>query len=109
MNARSVGIEVNTFTSGDEFIQLVQGMPWLRFDCVVIDIQMPRLGGFEVQSQLSASGKKFPVVFITAYDDDELREKALATGAATVLYKPVADAVFLQTVNNAIKGAVAFD
>jgi len=104
---RSAGIEANTFTSGQEFIDLIEGMPWLRVECVVLDVQMPKLNGLEVQERLSQSGNAIPVIFITAHDEPGVREKALSAGAVAFLRKPFNDELFIKTLHEAIKrGAV---
>jgi FixJ family two-component response regulator len=104
---RSLGMEADTFTSGQEFIELVQGMSWLAIDCLVLDLQMPGMGGLEVQERLMISGKGIPIIFITAHDDVGARERALAAGAVAFLRKPFNDELFLKTLNEALKrGAV---
>ena len=104
---RSAGMEANTFTSGQEFIDLVEGMPWLRVECVVLDVQMPKLNGLEVQARLAQKGNAIPVIFITAHDELGVREKALAAGAVAFLRKPFNDELFIKTLREAIKrGAI---
>ncbi|HEX9142916.1 MAG TPA: response regulator [Candidatus Binatia bacterium] len=104
---RSAGMEANTFTSGQEFIDLVEGMPWLRVECVVLDVQMPKLNGLEVQERLAQRGNAIPVIFITAHDEPGVREKALAAGAVAFLRKPFNDELFIKTLREAIKrGAI---
>ena len=104
---RSAGMDANTFTSGQEFIDLVEGMPWLRVECVVLDVQMPKLNGLEVQERLARGGNAIPVIFITAHDEAGVREKALAAGAVAFLRKPFNDELFIKTLHEAIKrGAI---
>jgi FixJ family two-component response regulator len=100
---RSAGMDANTFGSGQEFIDLVQGMPWLRVECVVLDVQMPKMNGLEVQEHLTQSGNTIPVIFITAHDEPGVREKALAAGAVAFLRKPFNDDLFIKTLHEAIK------
>ena len=104
---RSAGMEANTFTSGQEFIDLIEGMPWLRVECVVLDVQMPKLNGLEVQERLAQNRSAIPVIFITAHDEIGVREKALAAGAVAFLRKPFNDELFIKTLHEAIKrGAI---
>ena len=104
---RSAGMEANTFTSGQAFIDLVEGMPWLRVECVVLDVQMPKLNGLEVQERLAQNKNAIPVIFITAHDEPGVREKALAAGAVAFLRKPFNDELFIKTLREAIKrGAI---
>lgn len=96
-------MEADTFTSGEEFIDLVEGVPWIQVRCLILDVQMPGLNGLEVQQRLAQSGKKVPVVFITAHDDDAARERALAAGAVAFLRKPFNDELLIKTLEEALK------
>src|ERR1043166_2395144 len=85
---RSLAMKSETFTSGQAFLDLLEAMPSFQPACLIIDVQMPELNGLEVQDQLALSGRKIPVIFITAHDDIKSREKALAGGALAFLRKP---------------------
>ena len=100
---RSLGMEADTFASGQEFIDLIEAMPSFHPDCVVLDVQMPGMNGLEVQEQLLSSGSGLPVIFITAHDDIGAREQALAAGAVAFLRKPFNDELFIKTVNAALR------
>ncbi|RKP43602.1 response regulator transcription factor [Trinickia fusca] len=97
---RSVGIEADTFSSGDEFLDMLSSMPSYRPDCVILDIQMPGMNGLEVQRRLGGSG--MPVILITAYDDVGVRAQALASGAVAYLRKPFNDSILIKTVQTAL-------
>jgi FixJ family two-component response regulator len=58
-----------------------------RLDCLVLDVQLPGLTGIELREQLTASGDRTPVIFITAHDEPGVREQALATGCVAYLRK----------------------
>ena len=100
---RSLGMDTNTFTSGHDFIDHVEAMRSLRPDCVVLDIQMPGMSGLEVQDLLVRSENPLPVIFITAHDEVNVRERALRAGAVAFLRKPFNDELFLRTINEALK------
>src|SRR6266705_4650365 len=85
---RSLGMELDTFTSGQEFIEMLEGMPWLHVDCVVLDVQMAGMNGLEVQGRLARSRNSLPVIFITAHDEVGVRDRAMAAGAVAFLRKP---------------------
>ena len=55
---------------------------------LVLDIHLDGMSGLEVQRQRLAAGSKCPVIFITAYDDEDTREQALRLGCAAYLLKP---------------------
>ena len=72
---RSAGMDVESFPSGVEFLEsLTTEWP----DCVVLDLHMPVMNGFEVQAQLADLRVTIPVVIITGHDSDETRAQALA-------------------------------
>ncbi len=100
---RSLGMNADTFASGQELLDLVEAMPSFHPDCVVLDMQMPGLNGLEVQERLAKSGSRLPIIFITAHDDAGMRERALAAGAVAFLRKPFNDALFIKTLRVAIE------
>lgn len=100
---RSLGMDAEMFTSGREFLDLIEAMPSFHADCVVVDVQMPGLNGLEVQERLARMGSPLPVIFITAHDDLGVRQKALACGAVAFLRKPVNDELLIKTVRAALK------
>ena len=71
---QSAGYAVETFASGREFLEW---LPNGRAACLVLDIQMKEMSGFEVQERLAV-----PVVFITSYDDAATRARIEKSGAA---------------------------
>jgi FixJ family two-component response regulator len=98
---RSIGIDADTFASGDAFLDMLLSMPSYHPDCVILDVQMPGLNGLEVQRRLSGSGTS--VIFITAHDDISVREQAFAGGAVAYLRKPFNDDLFVRTVRAALE------
>ena len=100
---RSLGMDAETFNSGQEFLDLIEAMPSYDADCVVLDVQMPELNGLEVQRRLAATGIRLPVIFITAHDEAGARERALAAGAVAFLRKPFNDELFIKTLSAALK------
>jgi FixJ family two-component response regulator len=100
---RSVAMDGETFSSGQDFLDLLDAMPSFQPDCLILDVQMPRMNGLEVQQQLIKSGKRVPVIFITAHDEVGAREKALAAGAVAFLRKPFNDELLIKTMREALK------
>ncbi len=99
---RSAGMKVETFTSGAEFLKSLQNH---TPDCVVLDLHMPQMDGFEVQSGLARTGRQTPVVVITGADTQEAREWADAGGATAYLLKPVDGQALLDAIAIAIAPA----
>jgi FixJ family two-component response regulator len=91
-----------TYPSAEAFLQDGEH---LRPDCILLDIQLGGMSGFELQSLLAASGSTTPIIFITAYDDPETREQARQTPCAAYLRKNDPGEVVLE----AIRRTVHFD
>ncbi len=88
---RSVGLSVETFASGPEFLKSIETrLP----DCVVLDLHMPHMNGFNVQAHLAQKYAALPVIIITGHDLPQARERAMAGGASAFLRKPVTTALF---------------
>lgn len=81
----SLGMEVETFGCGEDFLVALDAAP-AGFGCIVLDVQMPGMSGFEVQDRLMS--RCLPILFITAHDDAGTRQRARAAGIP-LLYKPV--------------------
>lgn len=96
---RSAGFAVESFSSGGEFLRSVDDH---EPDCVVLDLHMPSLDGFEVQSQLVREHAVVPVVVLTGHDTPESRARALGGGARSYLCKPVDDEALLEAINAAL-------
>lgn len=93
---RSAGFDVETFPSGAEFLDSLKTR---RPDCVVLDLHMPFISGFSVQTCLKEAGEGPPVIVITGHDAPETCERALANGAFAYLRKPVDGQTLLDTIN----------
>jgi len=97
---RSAKFEVATFGSGVEFLS---SLGTRRPDCVVLDLHMPGMSGFEVQARLVADpAGEIGVVIITAHDSTECRDRAMAGGASIYLKKPCDAQPFLEAVRAAV-------
>src|SRR5690348_7483113 len=56
------GIKAETFSSGNDFIGMLEAVPSLQLDCVVLDMDMPGLDGLQVQARLEAIRPRTPVI-----------------------------------------------
>ena len=99
---RSAGLKVETFASAEEFLDFERND---GPSCLVLDIQMPGLSGLQLQDRLMTSGANLPVIFITAYEDTNVRTRALDQGAARFLEKPFDDDVLLDAIHSATRDA----
>ena len=74
---RSLGHTVRTFASGEEFLN----SPYVEdAGCMIVDVNMPRMSGLELQSSLREKGLAPPIIFITAYPEERARARALEAG-----------------------------
>jgi FixJ family two-component response regulator len=62
----------------------------------------PPWGGFELQRRLVAGDYRIPIIFITAYDTDDVHIQALETGAAGLLCKPFSQESLFQAMRSAL-------
>ena len=97
----SAGFAVETFSSGAAFLRSVEDH---QPDCVVLDLHMPEMSGFEVQSSLGVSHAAVPVVVITGHDTPQSRARATDLGAKAYLCKPVNDEALLAAIGAALCG-----
>jgi FixJ family two-component response regulator len=97
---KSYGFAVETFASAEDFL----GSGRLHETaCLVLDVQMPGLNGLELQSRLVAEGHQVPIIFITAFNDENARAQALQAGALGYLVKPFEEAELLNGINLALQ------
>jgi FixJ family two-component response regulator len=96
---RIAGYDVTTFESGAELLELLDRVP----ACLLLDVHVPGLTGFEVQARLRAQGIDPPVVFITASDDVALAAKAREAGGVRLLRKPFSNDALLEAVAAALR------
>jgi FixJ family two-component response regulator len=82
---RSLGYTAATFGSAEEFLNSER-----RYDtsCIIADVQMPGLSGVEMQRRLIAEGHPLPMIFVTAFPEDQVRASAMEAGAVGFLSKP---------------------
>jgi FixJ family two-component response regulator len=99
---RSAGYQCAVFPCAEHFLD--SGPP--ETDCLLLDIRMPGLSGFELHRRLHEMNLHVPVIFVTGHADDELRARAIHQGAAALLSKPFNDDVLLGTIRSAMNGAL---
>jgi FixJ family two-component response regulator len=97
---RSGGYTVHTFASAREFLDW---LPRGRTACLVLDIHLDGMSGFDLQERLAADGVGVPVIFITAHDDAPTRERIERSGAAGHLWKPLDEQALLDAIRRAIR------
>jgi FixJ family two-component response regulator len=92
------GHEVSSFPSAEALLES-QGCPGAS--CLVLDVRLPGLSGFELRERLAAQGCRRPAIYVTAHDDPAARERATREGAAFFL-KPVDGRALLAAIAEAL-------
>jgi RNA polymerase sigma factor (sigma-70 family) len=98
----SVGVESMCFGSAREFLDTP--LP-ARPACMVLDVRMPEIGGFELQDQLIAEVSAIPIVFVSAHGDIRMSVRALQHGALDFLPKPYEPQHMIEVVQAALRTA----
>ncbi|CAB3809147.1 Response regulator protein TmoT [Paraburkholderia ultramafica] len=96
---RSVGLLVETFGSTREFL----AFPKLDApSCLILDIRLHGESGLTFQRELTSSGLRMPILFITGYADVEMSVRAMKAGAVDFFPKPFRDQDMLDAVAEAL-------
>jgi FixJ family two-component response regulator len=96
---RSLGFIALTFPSAEAFLESER---LADTDCLITDVQMPGMSGVDLQSRLLDDGVRVPIIFITAFPEDHIRERAQAGGAAAFLTKPFDGQTMIQCIEHAL-------
>ena len=96
---RSVGFRVQGFASAEAFLHAHQAP---ETACLILDVRMAGMNGLELQRQLGAAHWRIPIIFVTAYADDDTRAHALAAGAVAFLSKPCREEDLLHAIEAAL-------
>jgi len=96
---RADGFEVEAAEDGQRGLELLdRSSPVL----VILDIHVPRLGGFDLLRELRRRGQRVPVLMVSSEDQAGLMAQALAEGASSFLRKPVAADLLLRAVRRLV-------
>jgi len=97
---RSVGLNVATFASAQEFLQSPRrDVP----ACLILDVRMPGLSGLDLQRDLSEANIHIPIIFITGHGDIPMSVRAMKAGAVEFLTKPFRDQDLLDAIQQALE------
>jgi FixJ family two-component response regulator len=100
---RSVRFDVDAFASAEEFLasEHLDGTA-----CLILDLYLPGMNGFELQNRLNVEQRGIPIIFITAHADEASRQRALSAGAIDLLSKPVRRDALFKAIESAIGPAI---
>jgi FixJ family two-component response regulator len=94
------GYAVASFATGEEFLAETAQR---HFDCVLLDLTMPGMSGFDVLEALQARVSPPPVIVITAHDEPDNVRRALALNARECQRKPVGAPALLGAIERACR------
>lgn len=93
---QSDGYPVETYASAQDFLS---STPSSRIGCLILDIHLDGMNGFELQERLASDHISIPIIFITAHDDAATRERIRESGAAGYLGKPFEPQALLDAIH----------
>ena len=93
------GFAAMVFASAEEFLD--RGAV-TQVDCLLLDIHLGGMSGIELRRRLQVSGSMLPVIFMTALDDEAMREQALKAGCVAFLRKPFEGRQLIKAIKMAV-------
>ncbi|WP_262031439.1 response regulator transcription factor [Microvirga sp. Mcv34] len=98
---RALGFAAVGFSSGTA---LLNSEDLRTMDCLIADVRMPDMGGFELHLALAGSDARIPTILMTAYPDERIRKRALAAGVRCFIEKPLEADHLLACIRSAVAG-----
>jgi DNA-binding response OmpR family regulator len=91
---------VDTDCAGDG-IEAVEAVKENKYDAIIMDVEMPRMNGWEAvrEIRLLQNGLTVPIIMFTAYGNGENKKKALDIGANDLWFKPLLPTEILERLN----------
>ena len=93
------GFATMVFASAEEFLDRGAAT---QVDCLLLDIHLGGVSGIELRRRLKDSGSTLPVIFMTALDDEAMREQALNAGCVAFLRKPFQARQLIDAIKKAV-------
>jgi len=101
---RAAGYDVETFDGGAAYLARPAQEPPA---CLVLDIRMPGMSGFELMQAVAGTPRALPIVFVSGHGDEEMRAQAMGAGAVEVLFKPLDERALLAAIDKALERSTA--
>jgi FixJ family two-component response regulator len=92
-------MRAEVFASAEEFLQSGHVA---ETGCLLLDMTMPGMNGLELQSRLAETGRLMPIVFLSARASEDEERRALQSGAANFLRKPVSKEALLHAIQGVL-------
>jgi FixJ family two-component response regulator len=97
---KSAGFRAETFVSAEDYLAAGNHE---KTGCIILDIGLPGMSGFELERRLTADSNRRPIVFVSARNEPEVRDEATLAGAVAFLGKPFDDHSLLKAVASALE------
>jgi FixJ family two-component response regulator len=97
---KSVGLRAEAYPSTEEFLHSAR--PEVP-SCLILDVQLPGVGGLDFQDELNKAGVEIPIIFITAHGDVPMTARAMKAGAVEFLTKPFQKDELLAAIQHAVE------
>lgn len=101
---RSLGYDARVFASAEAFLSSPE---LAETACLILDVQMPKMSGLDLQAELQARCSTIPVIFITAFPEEHIRRRAEAAGAIGFFGKPVDGQTIIRCLDDALSARSA--
>jgi two-component system chemotaxis response regulator CheY len=100
------GLEFAQAASG---LEAIERLSLTSYDAMVLDLNMPDIGGFEVIEFVRGQDKlrSLPILVVTTRGDESSRDKALEMGASAFMTKPFAPEAIASAVRDLLDGSRA--
>ena len=98
---RSADFEAEAFASAEEFLARVKPT---HHDCIILDLRMPGMDGFELLEKLPSGARDAPVIIVSAFDNRKSRERARKLGVKAYFRKPVDDQALIDAIQWSLEG-----
>jgi two-component system, LuxR family, response regulator FixJ len=96
---RAAGYSVEAFPSAPAFLEDYDPR---QAGCLLLDVQMPRMSGLELQQRLNLRGWRVPVIFVTGHGTVPLAIAAMKAGAFDFIEKPLREDALLDSIERAL-------
>ena len=100
----AVGFQVASYATPKAFLDVAGS---LLGGCVLLDLRMPEMDGFEVHARLRLINPDLPVIVVTAQGDVQTAVRAMKAGAVDFIEKPYSDDTLIAAIESALKTGAA--
>jgi FixJ family two-component response regulator len=96
---QAIATRPTAYSSAEEFLADPE---YMRFDCLLVDVQLGGMSGLELQQRLNERHAGLPIIFITAHDDPQAQRDATRAGCTAYLRKTDDGALLLAAIRRAV-------